>query len=364
MPLLFLPIQKVFESAGAPKGAAAQFKWLVREILHIDRLPMTDKTLRKALSSQTHTPRTSTKLADLNEQIAKGLGMKSLIADVPSEVVGTRLCWHEWLHLANCNADNLPADFLPHTRDYIRKLALYERQIVQALAGCGPDCERAVVRLINNRLTRKLCTEIPAKTVIRQIRDMRTKEDYLRFLPKHSLFLRWLTHCRISLLMDILALADIEYYKTYLLPENATAQKLHSVSMVAPILPGMRDGKLALPIPLLFERFKNGKRIPSWILLARYIGGCTSLRAKYEMLKRWRRGKPIPSVDTIKCFLDNLIQHERLRADALRRYRVALLLTNLHAGVKRTLPEVYDDQRLQMFHTFHGHRRRHLRILR
>jgi len=301
-------------------------------------------------------------LTGLCELFTKRFGIKKLIFDTPSEVVGTRLCWHEWLNLADYADDNLPAEFLPRTRDYVRKLALQERKVVRDLAGCR-DCKQAAARLVNNPFTCRLCPEIPAKNVIRQIPVMRTKKD-MRLLNKNKIFRRWLTHCRISLLMDILALADIEFCKNHILPESATVQRLRSASMVAPILPSIRYNKSELPLPLLFERFRQGKQI-SWRKLARYIGGRTALQEKWRMLKRWRSGKRRTSDYSIQRFLSNLLQHEseEFRAVALLRYRIALLLTNLHARVKK-LRTVTRAQRLQMFHTFHKHRERHFRMLR
>src|SRR5207249_11076444 len=115
------------------------------------------------------------------------------------------------------------------------------------------------------------------------------------FLNHNTTFLRWLTHCRVSLLMDILALADIEYSQNHILSESATAQKLRSVSMVAPILPRFRDKKLMLPIPLLLERLKEGKRIRLWKQLAVYIHGVDKPEEKCRVLRRWRSGKRVPT---------------------------------------------------------------------
>jgi hypothetical protein len=374
--LFFPPVGTVAELAGAPKGAAAKLKRLVglasapngdffactrpAKELEIDPR-ISDKTIKKALRSRRHTLGTSKKLSKLESPIEQCFGIKIFDITVPDEVLRTGLCWWEWRELADLIDNGRAADFLPRTTHYFRKLALWEKKTAEEIESCKPDYEQGLVRLIDNQFVKMLCPEISPKTILRDVPPLRTLEDVVCFRDRSRLFKEWLIHCRVSLLMDLLAHADIEYCKMHILPKGSTTQELRSTSPVVGILPTTRGNKLVLPISLLFERWFELSKLPSWRQFAKNIPGNTELNEKSKILRRWRNGSHIPSEYSIQGFLANWLKREDERDLGLLRFRIARFLTKLYQSLQKALPDTDDEQRVQMFWSFHRHRKRHLR---
>jgi len=357
MPLFFLPFEQVTDWAGLPKGTAARYRWLATK-LELDRkLQMDEKTLRKAVRGLGKvSKRTQKELVDLQMAIASKLGAVWPPANPPDEVLGITLRWHEWDGFARYEDANLPGCFLPATRNFIRCRAMAEREVAVSIAA-APDVRSAVVALVDNPLARVLCPEIGPTRLLHDLEQPTNQGDLERFGAANPLLKRWRVHCMVSLLMEILAHADIEFCREHLLPENACTEELVRNSMILRILPTIANGTLIRPIPALLECWSESAT--SYRKLALMIPGA-SKKEKANMFKRWRKGKHIPIGHSIEGFLHNLIPNEHGCQIALLRYRIALLLHGLYIAVENALPGTSDQDRVRMFQTFVQHRLKHI----
>ena len=358
MPLFFLPFELVAEWAGAPKGLAASNRWLAAT-LGLAFPSMDDKTLRNALKSpEGASKRTRSKLASLDNAITSKLGIAWPPTVVPEEAVGTTLRWPEWEAFTGRGDGNPAINVLPETRKTIQRLAIAERDVARCIAA-APDLQSAVVSLVDNPLARLLCSDNTAATILQHLPKLKSVSDLKEF-ASDPVFKRWQVHCVVSLLMNILAKADLEYCKDYIPLKGASSEPLER-SMVLRILPRVSAETAILPLPALlqcwYESGKSKGKGFSYRQMAKMIPGPTNTENKAKMLRLWRQGKHIPDKHGIEGIIKGLIpEHESDRQVARVRYHIAQLLHRLYRSVEQAWPGSTVRERVRLFQTFVQHR--------
>jgi hypothetical protein len=213
-----------------------------------------------------------------------------------------------------------------------------------------------MLAMVDNELAHRLCPHIPPCEILNALPKMKSRSDLERFRVSNPHFKEWYMHCVISLLMNILASADLEFMQNHVLEEGAPRWELEQRSVVLRILPQVVDGKLELPIPTLLKLWQEVFKFPSVRQIAANIPKVKDLNEKARMWRRWLRGKHLPSAKKVQGILENLVKHEGVRELAFRRYQIALLLTQLYRSLKKAWPESTVEDRVRLFQTFSEHR--------
>jgi hypothetical protein len=344
-----MPLPVILAWIGAGPSQASQVKALAQK-LEIP-LPVTEKTLRAALRNPTNTPRTTTRLVDLELKIIAKVGAK-----LPHKLVGKGLPflwnWEQWSGLADHVDVNFERTLFPKTRDHLRNLATQERDMVQKCLDLMPNPASAVEHLLTNPFSRLLCAkgEVPTDPLLTASKALRSGADFKHFCTSPD-FRLWHAHCVVSLLMSLLSSVDLEFSAAHekLWPKPGTMP-----SVVEGILPITSEGKVRLPVKRLIERWRDilGSSL-------RKISVPDKAWLDPEMTRRklesWVTDEHDPSIGSIQNLLKRLVPNEWERNVAEAEFQIALLLSNAYRATENALPHTKIHERIRMFHTFHRH---------
>ncbi|HEY5909212.1 MAG TPA: hypothetical protein VJA21_01265 [Verrucomicrobiae bacterium] len=305
---------------------------------------MTVKTLRSAFRRTRLTPKTEQKLNEFVTKLVEKVRGKSSVALTRSQNLRT---WEIWRGLGDYQDNNFPATCLPRTRQLLKDLAAQEGVVVDGFFARLPHISAATCYLLTSPLAVLLAApcEVRIGPLLKSAKKLRTPQDFLAFRTQDERFRYWQAHCVVSLIMRILAQADVEI-----------SRELKSGrSIVAPILPAIRNGKLHLPIRLLLERWANLLNV-SYKKMSAQGKGRLDEEDSRRKLESWLNNEHTPSIESIRILLEGIVPNQQEREWAVKRYRIALLLTHLFEVLQLALPHVGVAERISLFVTFHRHR--------
>ena len=343
-PSFFLHTTVVLGWMGQFPSAASQAIYMRKQVGL--RFP-SDKTLRTLEHRRRLTRKTEEKLAALERKVVETFGAKSSIP-LTGDAIRNLSNWEEWFRFADYSDVNLPKDFLPKTRRHIRLLARKEENMVQGFLRAGPDLVASTVYLLQNPFARMLCAEgeLPTGGIIRAAKELKGTRDFGRFYAENPDLRHWHGHCVVSLLMSILAAANLE------------ASHAHKTtrSVIEPMLPIAEKGKVVRPVVRLLKRWRSikGKSVKAMSALCKGDEDEEDARRKWES---WETEECCPLIGSIQTVLSKIAPNQRERALGEVRFQTALLLDGLYRLTEAKLPQIGMEERLRMFQTFGRHRR-------
>ena len=348
---LFLPLlNDVITWAGFASSIVGQYTMPVRQGVLDDSLP-DPHTLRKAFVPGRKLRRdVLLKFHAIDDTLTRATGAVQY-ASAGEEPHGPVFSyWSQWFDFALRGDNIIPIIELPFTRRYLAKVALEERDLMKSMLEQSPGGRVQV--LLNHSFVRRLCTS--EELVVEPLKQAVCKSPKL--LQKNHLFRRWKAHCRVSVLMDILAAADLEFCDGF---KDHSAFSGRDISFFAPILP--TGNRYTSPVWRLLKRWRDFVSDKSWGQFAERLAGYADPENTRTSISRWKKGTVIPNVDTFQAFLRDHIPHADVRRTARIRMHMAVLMANLYKDVLKIAPKTTHSERLLMFATFKRHRARHQR---
>lgn len=351
--LFFYPLFGILKHFGlppTPAGVALRLADAYGIKRDKEHLGVSEKTLRNRLAPDNLWPPTENGLFDILEPLC------NRVPNNREELYAVRR-WQthswEWYMFARMSENTDASHELLQTRERIQKLAIIERDLLRREPEAFDPQKPWPEHFLLSTLAR-----IPG-------------EDPQPPAPEE--IPSWLLRRRFSLLMDILAILDVEYCAQYLLPEEATMCRRRESSILEPILPVVEQGRLVNPLARLFCLWCKRFALDTPTLAAVFFGSDTASNDpdRLRQVRAWRSGDKRAHPDMVA----QLIRWARKECDEgpewaqymKERYLLAYGLTGLCNELlkgadeaKGGLPRMQPEQIPDLFEPFRLHRKAHL----
>lgn len=298
-PLFFLPILTFWEFWGAPKGTGF-FRAVEKKA---DRkLQVSDKTLRKILEVDgEYSKRSGESFLRWVEAITEQTITQKNMVRMLKSYSGRRLVEFGWRMMLGQLSESKLGDFYPETLKYVDKLLDEETEYFQFMRINRKDLKIIFSARYTDSFYTKFALKVPEQNF----------QNYLTLTPEKAfekmwpdpVFFRSSMHGCVSLNMDILAYAELEW-----LTKNSS--NLSEIkSRLAELLPKIRDEKIVRSIPAYLDMLKDHFDI-SWHQMSEAMldSNTKDPESMRRSLMRWVKGEKIPDFETSSNFFKNLLK--------------------------------------------------------
>ena len=363
-PVFFLPVSLFVQFWGGPKGTAL-FRFIERET-GVD-IGISEKTLRKNLLEYPVKPPTKSmqgKLARWIEKLAENPRLRLIVEFGFRQLWGMRTGEADWRGMLYGASNSSGGALFSQTVLYLRQVLDEESAYYKKARHYKGQPAKLLECLYQEPFYYRYGLPIPDQLLTEATRE--SPSDPIQHLLKQKMTAHSLMHGCISLQMDILACAEVEW-----LSENLSAEPEESRyrSILGQILPApMDDGEsVTTPVEMYFIQVRKDLGYESWNDMAEFVpmdaGAEADIESKRRKLVDWTQAKRLPKVEVVDEFLESLI-HRRGDYDPIYYqllYPAAAFIERLLQlflpGIQKLELSVEDVA--AMFGTFHEHFERH-----
>ncbi len=208
-------------------------------------------------------------------------------------------------------------------------------------------------------------TEVPIGISEKTLRKNFIDKPYLRRTSNFERKMHDWIYGGISLQMDILACAEVEWLSDNFADEPEESRYKSLIGQILPV--PMDDESVTTPVEMYFKLVRNHFRYESWQEMAEHVPmddySIADIESKRRKLMGWVGGDHLPDPDVVGKFLELLIlkrgEHDPIYYQLL--YHIAAFMERL---LQSFLPSIQKlgltvEDVVAMFGTFHCHFERH-----
>ncbi|MCW7555700.1 hypothetical protein NX722_24340 [Endozoicomonas gorgoniicola] len=355
----FLPVSTFIELWGGPKGTG-MFRLLEKETGI--KIGISEKTLRKYLVPPvTKEPSNSvkTKLERWTHHPGQPGFLKQYFSDIES-LTASRTGELEWNALIHSFKVGAAGRVYPKTLEYIERLLDEESDYYHKAKRQRQNLREFFKTVYTEPFFTRYGLPVSESLLTEAIEQ--DPEQLASHLSKQPDLIQSHLHACISLQMDILAHAEVEWFEDNL---DQIPKKNHFQSRLLFILPKLEGDEEISPITLFFRMVRNHLGFSSWRAMAEHMEmeGESDIESRLRKLMGWVNVEQHPKHESVFGFLQRLVE---TKGDYISLYYDNLylaasfmdgLLELFKSEVDRT--KMSASKLLQAFSSYNEHFKRH-----